>query len=100
MIAEAASFPREVFIIGGDHATLTAGSEGLVLAETSRRHVSERACLFPFVKTAKCFGIVLNHVQIMLLCEGIDFVHVANIAVKMHRDNRLGARRYQPLRRF
>src|SRR5689334_9393181 len=100
MIAEAASFPREVFIIGGDHATLTASSEGLILAETSSRHVSERPCLLPLVGTSKCLGVVLNHVQIVLLREGVEFVHIANIAVKMHRDNRFGSRRYQSLRRF
>ena len=61
VVAEAAGFPGEVFVVGRDHAPLAAGGEGLVLAEAARRHAPQRARLPAAVRAAEGLGIVFDH---------------------------------------
>ena len=40
---------------------------------------------------AERLRVVLDNKEVVLLCKRVDPVHIAHIAVKMHRHDRLGA---------
>ena len=91
VVAEAARQPGQVLVVGGDHAAFAAGGEGLVLAEAAAGDVAQRAGLLALVDAAEGLGVVLDDEQLVLLGEGVDRVHVAHVAVEVHRHDGLGA---------
>ena len=54
----------------------------------------------PLYDAAEGLGVVLDHEQVVLLGERHDRVHVADVAVEVHRHDRLGPRRDQLLGRL
>ena len=54
-------------------------------------HVAQRAGLLALVRAAERLGVVLDHEELVLLREGVDLVHVADVAVEMDGHDGLGA---------
>ena len=91
VVAEAARLPGEVFVVGRDHAAFAASGEGFILAKAATGNVAERAGFFAFVDTAEGFGVVFDDEQFVFFGERANFVHVADVAIKVHGHDRFGA---------
>ena len=89
VVADTAGVPGEVLVVRGHHAALAAGGERLVLAEAARRDVAECAGLLALVDAAEGLGVVLDDEEFVPLRERQDRVHVAYVAVQVHRHDRL-----------
>jgi len=100
VVAKAPRLPGQVFVVGGDHAALAAGGEGLVLTEAARRDMAQRAGFPAFVSAAERLGIVLYYKELVFLCEGENLVHVADVAVQVDRHDGHGPLRDKLLGRF
>ncbi len=91
VVTEAAGSPSQLFVIRGHHAAFAASGEGLVLAEAARIDVTKRTGLAALVFAANSLGVVFNDKQVVLLGESVELVHIADVAVQVDRDDRLGA---------
>ncbi len=90
VVTKAPCLPGQIFVVGGHHAAFAAGGKRLVLAEAASRDVTDGAGFLALVDSAKGLGVVLDDKQIVLFRKGLHFIHIADIAVQMHRHNRLG----------
>src|ERR1051325_1822946 len=91
MIAEAACGPRQFFVVGCDHAAFAAGGKGLVLTETAAGDAAECAGLFTLIDPAEGLRVVFDDVKVVFPGQGVDFVHVAYVAVEMDGHDGPGA---------
>ena len=79
-----------VFLVVSDQdAQLTAG-EALAAHQRHAGDVAEGTQLLALVHTALGVGNILDDLQIVLLGEGHDGIHVSGIAAVMHHDDSLG----------
>ncbi|MBA7696677.1 hypothetical protein ES703_105328 [subsurface metagenome] len=90
MVTKAPRLPGQLLVVGGHHAAFAAGGKRLVLTEAASRDVTDSAGFLALVGAAKGLGVVFDNKQIMLLRKGRHFVHVADIAIQVHRHNRPG----------
>ncbi|MBA7650809.1 hypothetical protein ES703_58620 [subsurface metagenome] len=90
VVTKAPCLPGELFVVGGYHTAFAAGGKRLVLAEAAGGDVADGSGFSALIDTAKSLGVVLDDKKIVLFCEVEDLVHIADIAVKMHRHNRPG----------
>ena len=75
-----------------------ARRDDLEIVEAVRARVPDGAERPAVVRTAVRLARVLETVQVMLLRQRHNAVHIAGKALDMHRDNRLGVRRNLPFR--
>src|SRR5271157_6460876 len=83
----------EQAIVCGNHSTFPSGSHDLVLTERKCIDVAHRAYGPSFVTSAMGLGTVFDNCEVVFARQAYDCVHFAGPTGKMHRDDRLGARR-------
>ena len=91
MVAEAAALPREIVVVGDDHAAFAAGREVLALAEAEAADVADRTGGAALVDAAEALRAVFDDLQIVLLRDRHDRVHVGDDAVEVDHHDRLRA---------
>ncbi len=87
------SVRSEFRVAGGHHAALAARAEVLARIEAEAAEVAEAAAAAALVLGAVGLRGVLDDDQAALPRDGEDRVHVGRLAVEVHRDDRLRARR-------
>ena len=61
--------------------------------ETEARHVAEGSDSLAFIHGAMGLGAVFHDLEIVLLCQCQDRIHVCRLSVEVHRDNGFCPRR-------
>ena len=97
VVAHRTDLPREIVVVAAHHAALAARREVLGLAEREAADRADRARLLPLVHTAEALRTILNHVELVLLRDLHDRIHVGDHAVEMDDDDRLRALRDERL---
>ena len=93
VVAHRTALPGEVVVVAADHAAFAARREVLGLAEREAADRADRARLLALVLAAEALRAVLNHVEIVLLRNLHDRIHVRDHAVEVDDDDRLRALR-------
>ena len=88
VVAHGADLPREVVVVAAHHAALAARREVLGLAEREAADRADRAGLLALVDAAEALRAVLDHVELVLLRDLHDRVHVGHHAVEVHDGDR------------
>src|SRR5580704_18769707 len=86
LVAQAATKRRRPFIIGYNHPTFASGHL-LIRIKRKNTDITERSDLPAFVPCSQCFAGVLDDLQIVLLCDPHDGVHVAREAEHVHGED-------------
>ena len=71
--------------------------EHLRRMEAEAAHVTERCRALPLVLHAECMCSIIEHLELILVRDTLDFLHVADIAIDMHRHDRARPIRDQAL---
>ena len=79
-------------VVGDHHAAFAQGRDVLLLVETEAAGHAHAAGFAPLVFGADRVAGVLDHGDAVRLAIARIGVHVAALAVQMHRQNRLGVR--------
>src|SRR5690606_31575710 len=74
----------QLAVIGGHHATLTARSHDLVLAERPGTHMADGANRTALVARTMGLGAILDHIQPALLGQLHDRVHITGQIGRAH----------------
>ncbi len=82
------SYPLgQLVIVGDDHPSIAVGAQVLAGEETEDAEVTGCADLATLVLRSYGLGSVLNDVEIELLSDSHDLVHVGRLAVEVHRND-------------
>ncbi|MNE27337.1 hypothetical protein D3C80_1207430 [compost metagenome] len=87
MILECPHFCPKLPVVGGDHATLAAGSHDLVLTKRPCAYVTNGTNRTPLVRRTMRLRTIFDHFQVVLSRQRHDRVHVARPSGEVNTDN-------------
>lgn len=91
VVAEGAELPCEVIVVCDDHAAFAAGREVFALAEAEAADIADGSGFFALVDAAEALCAVFDNLEVVLLGDLHDRIHVGDDTVEVDNDNRFCA---------